>query len=124
MNAIKIVILLIGLVIVGEALALLVGMHILSERVNPWISFKNDLLLAFDFFSGAALVFLSLRNSDPGGLIFWIAAGLALVTHAYRDWEYLIQAANLFCLNLPLFVVNNFKLAGVIVIFLLASLTQ
>ena len=121
MNATKIITLLTGLVIVGEALALLIGMHFLSGRDNPWVSFKNDLLLALDIFTGSALVFLSLRNGVPGNPIFWIMSGLTLLTHAYRDWEYLVQAANQFCLNLPLFLVNNFKLAGVITIFLLAS---
>ena len=124
MNAIKITTLLTGLAIVGEALALLVGMHFLSGRHNPWISFKNDALLALDLFTGSAFVFLALRSGVSGHSIFWNVWGVALLTHAYRDWEYLAQAANQFCLNLPLFVVNNFKLAGLITILLLTSLNQ
>ena len=87
MSAAKLVILLTGLVIAGEALALQVGMHFLSERNNPWISFKN-----------------------------------ALLVHVYRDWEYLAHSANQFCLNLPLFVVNNVKLAGLLSIILLVTI--
>jgi hypothetical protein len=124
LNATKIVTLLTGLVIVGEALALIVGMHFLSGRDNPWISFKNDLLLILDIFSGLALVFFSLHNDVSGNLVFWIVFGLALLTHAYRDWEYLVKAANQFCLNLPMFIINNLKLAGVITLFLLIIYVQ
>jgi hypothetical protein len=62
--------LLTGLTMAGEALALLVGMHILSAVDNPWISVKNDLFLALD-----------------------IVAGLGLLYHA---WEYLARASNPF----------------------------
>jgi hypothetical protein len=118
----KFVSLLTGLVIAGEALALLVGMHFLSERNNPWISLKNDLLFALDILTGSALIASSLRTGNPGNPIFWVALGLALLAHIYRDWETLSHAANPFCLNLPLFVVNNVKLVGLLSIILLATI--
>jgi hypothetical protein len=122
MTATKIIILLTGLVIAGEALALLVGMHFLSGHNNLWISFKNDLFLGLDVLAGAVVITLALCSENPVGLLFWIALGLTLMTHTYRDWEYLVQRPNPFCANPPLFVVNNLKLAGLFIGALLGIL--
>jgi hypothetical protein len=107
--------LLTGAVITGEALALLVGMHVLSHGDDAWVSVKNDLFLALDIVTGLGLVYLALA---PGGAAwpyaFSVLAGLALLTHGYREWEYLARASNPFCANGPLFAVNNLKLAGLL----------
>ena len=104
-----------GLVILGEALALVVGMHFLSEQGNPWNSLKNDLLLGVDIVTGVGLITLSfaITNAQMSkfDLLYFVAA-LALLAHGYRAWEYLTRAANRFCINLPLFAVNNIKLAA------------
>jgi len=108
----KIVTALTGLVIAGEALALMVGMHLLSEGANSWNSFKNDLFLLLDIAAALGLLVLALVHRGPawpyvpGSLLV-----LSLVTHSYRDWEYLAGAANAFCANAPLLAVNNLKLA-------------
>jgi hypothetical protein len=122
MNVMKLVSLLTGLVIAGEALALLVGMHFLSGHNNPWISFKNDLFLGLDILAGAAVIILTLHSENLVSPLFWIALGLTLLTHTYRDWEYLVQRPNPFCTNTPLFVVNNLKLAGLFICALLGIL--
>ena len=108
----KLALLLTSLIIAGEALALLVGMHFLSERNNPWISFKNDLLLILDIASGVVLTVLVFRSGNPGIFLFLSALGMTFLTHGFRDWEYLTHQPNPFCANLPLFVFNNIKLAG------------
>jgi hypothetical protein len=41
---------------------------------------------------------------------------ISVVAHGYREWEYLVGAANPFCANAPLFVLNNLKLIGLLVI--------
>jgi hypothetical protein len=110
--------LLTGLTMAGEALALLVGMHVLSAGDNLWISVKNDLFLALDIVAGLGLLYLVLaRRGMP--LVLYFLVGLGLLTHGYRVWEYLARAGNPFCANLPLFVVNNLKLAGLLVIAIL-----
>ena len=104
-----------GLFIAGEALALLIGMHFSSEGDNTWITFKNDLFLVLDIVVGLGLVYLALAPRGaawPYALYF--LAGLALLTHGYREWEYLAGADNAFCANTPLFVVNNLKLFGLV----------
>jgi hypothetical protein len=118
----KLVLLLTSLIIAGEALGLLIGMHILSERNNPWISFKNDMLLILDIVSGIALAALALRSGNPGHFLFLSALGLTFLTHGFRDWEYLTHQPNPFCANLPLFVFNNLKLAGLFSYIILSIL--
>lgn len=116
----NIVTLVTGLFIAGEALALLVGMHFSSESDKSWISVKNDLFLALDILAGLGLVYLALAHR---GVVwtyaFYFLTGLALLTHGYREWEYLAGTDNAFCANTPLFVVNNLKLAGLVVILFL-----
>jgi hypothetical protein len=109
-----------GLVVAGEALALLAGMRLLSEGDNPWVSVKNDLFLALDIVTGLGLVYLALAHRGAAWPhAFSILAGLALLTHGYREWEYLAGASNPFCANAPLFVVSNLKLAGLLAVLAL-----
>lgn len=104
-----------GTIIAGEATALLLGMHLFSGGDNPWISSKNDLLLILDFITGVGMIYLAV--TDPGfydSPTFLILTNVALLTHGYREWEYLTGNNNAFCANLPLFIVNNLKLAGLV----------
>jgi hypothetical protein len=111
-----------GLVIVGEALALLVGMHFLSEGHSPWISLKNDLFLVLDIVAGLGLAYLALAHRGAGWPhALYSLAGLALLIHGYREWEYLAGAGNPFCANAPLFIVNTLKLAGLVAVLILGS---
>ncbi|MBN2002400.1 MAG: hypothetical protein JXA21_03495 [Anaerolineae bacterium] len=89
-----------GLVIAGEALALAVGMHCLSPRDNPWISAKNDLLLALDFIAGAGLVILAAtsRNLDVPDIFYGLVA-ISAAAHGYRAWEYFTRTSHAFCIN-------------------------
>ncbi len=121
MIPLKLLALVTGTVIAGEALALLGGMHWLSPAGNPWISIKNDGFLALDIASGLGLLGLALLVQDfrlSGvfrGLIL-----LSLLAHGYRDGEYFWGGANRFCANGPLLVMNNIKLVGLAVTALLA----
>jgi hypothetical protein len=102
-----------GLVIAGEALVLAVGMHVLSPNGNPWISLKNDLLLALDVMVGLGLVVFAVANRRtflPG--LLYVSVLISVVAHGYREWEYLIRVSNAFCSNAPLFVVNSPKLVA------------
>ena len=107
--------LLTGMVVAGEALALLVGMHFLSKGDDPWVSFKNDLFLTLDIATGLGLVYLALAHRGAAcPYALYCLVGLALLTHGYREWEYLARASNPFCANGPLFAVNSLKLAGLL----------
>jgi hypothetical protein len=118
----KIITLLTGMVIAGEALALLVGMHLLSEGDNAWISVKNNLFLALDLLAGLGMIYLSLaRHGAVWPYALFLLAGFAVLTHGYRDWEYLAGVTNPFCANIPLFVVNNLKIAGLLATTILGA---
>ena len=99
---------LLGILLVGEAAALLVGTRILGKSRSPWISYKNSLFLLLDIISGT-MVLLSLLFKFPE-IIFWIIFSLVVLSHAFREYEYLSLQKQLFCSNLPLFIVNNVKM--------------
>jgi hypothetical protein len=99
---------LLGLLLVGEAVALFVGTRVLSKGGNPWNSHKNSLLLSLDILCGTLLL-LSLILRFPE-IIFWIIFILVEVSHAFREYEYLSLQKQPFCSNLPLFMVNNVKI--------------
>jgi hypothetical protein len=99
---------LLGILLVGEAAALFIGMRVLSRNSNPWNSHKNSLLLFLDFLCGTILlVSLILRLPE---VIFWIIFILVEVSHAFREYEFLSLREQPFCSNLPLFIVNNVKI--------------
>jgi hypothetical protein len=107
-----------GLVVAGEAAALLVGMYILSPQPNPWISGRNSFWVGLDIVCGIGLICLILmpESSLRDGLLMALAL-IATGSHAYREWEYFASsAASRFLVNVPLFVLNNVKLIGLILI--------
>lgn len=69
----------------------------------------------------AVLVGASVHRGAALPYAFHFLVSLALLTHAYREWEYLARAANPFCANRPLFVVNNLKLIGLLVAAVLGT---
>jgi hypothetical protein len=110
-----------GLLVAGEALALLIGMHLLSRSHNPWLSWKNDLLLVLDLLVGVGLIGVVVATRNPiGALPLYLMTGLGLFTHLYREWEYLSEVSNAFCVNPPLFVLNNVKIMGLLAVLVLA----
>ena len=117
MSFFKIIAILAGLVITGEAAALLVGMHLFVRPISPWLIPKNNVLAAVDMITGTLIVVLAITGKSPS--LFYVAAGVALITHTFRDWEYLASVKNPFVFNLPLFIVNNLKLIGVIAAMML-----
>ncbi len=104
-----------GLVIFGEAAALLVGTHILSKRDNPWTSLKNDIFLATDLIAGLVLIYFIFKSDNLfAPAILWTVTILMLISHGYRDAEYFLDLENKFCANMPLLVFNNVKLVGLL----------
>jgi hypothetical protein len=110
----KIATLLTALVMVGEALALTVGLHVFGLPRRPWGSTKNYLLVVLDIVSGLGLGWIAWRSGDAGAdPWFWLL--LAVASHGFREWEYLTRAHNAFLFHAPLFVVNNAKLLGLLI---------
>ena len=108
-----------GLVVFGEALAFLVGMHILSKRDNLWTSLKNDVFLATDIIAGLVLVYFALKSDNVfAPAILWTVTIILITSHGYRDAEYFLDLENKFCSNMPLLIFNNVKLVGLLVILI------
>jgi hypothetical protein len=109
--------LLTGSVVLGEALALIVGLHILPAGDSPWLSRKNDTLLALDVATGLGLMLIPVLRREASHIpMLCVLTVVATVTHGYRTWEYLIGADNAFCANIPLCAVNNLKLLGTLTV--------
>jgi hypothetical protein len=117
MNTLRLITLGTALIIFGEALALTVGMVLVQRGQNPWLTPRNTMLLGLDLLLGGVLIYLALSGNEQ--MVSWtfIGAGLiSLLAHAYRDLEYFSTQSYPFCGNQPLFIVNNFKLLGLLVI--------
>ena len=112
----KAVSVLVGALIAGEALALMVGMHVLNTDPHPWISLKNDALAISDVIIGLGLIGIGWMAGSASAIPFCSLSALAALTHLYRGGEYLVGIRSAFCFNAPLFVVNNVKLVGALVI--------
>lgn len=112
--------LLLGMVVTGEALALLVGMNLPSPGLYAWSTFKNNGLALVDVITGIIIAYFSWRKGIMDNSIYLSAILLILVLHSYRIWEYFYHPYNPFCVNLPLFIINNVKLllSGIIVLFI------
>ncbi len=117
MNALQVVSSLVGFVVAGEAAALAIGIHIVKQSRSPWISLKNDLLLALDIVVGLVLILLAFEGDKlPQPIWFPLFVILGLITHLFRIWEYLAERKSTFCGNRPLFIVNNIKFIGLLII--------
>ena len=109
-----------GLVVAGESLALLIGMHLFA-RAEAWMGLKNDLLAIFDVALGVVLVVLALRRGDVVfPVLVQVLILISALTHLYRGWEYLAGAGDRFFFNLPLLVFCGLRLAGLVGTLLLA----
>ncbi|NTV90077.1 MAG: hypothetical protein HGA22_06915 [Clostridiales bacterium] len=107
-----------GALVAGEALALAVGMHLPAGVINPWLSVKNHIFLLFDITIGAVILATAFGRKDVQ-LSKWLLlfAGVALLLHLYRQWEYISGIANSFCANQQLFILNNVKLLCLLIVF-------
>jgi hypothetical protein len=108
-----------GAVIAVESLILFVGVRFVASEGEQWICLKNDLLVVVDIVTGVGLIMFALLFKRFSGLsyvsIFYVLIMISIITHGYREWEYLTGVGNRFFFNLPLFVFNNIRLLGLIV---------
>jgi hypothetical protein len=116
LSFLQIATLLTGAVIAGEALTLTVGTYFVANSKDPWVS-RNTLFLVLDLATGLGLIYLGLAKRDIDTVtLFYVVTIINLITHGYREWEYLANIDYKFCFNKPLFVVNNLKLMGLVII--------
>lgn len=106
-------VLVLGAIAAGEALALLIGMNLPGP--SEWSKVKNNGLALIDLVTGAALVYLLFTHRDLDGFpMFYVLLSVILTSHGYREWEYITDQPVKFCANTPLFIVNSVKLVGAV----------
>jgi hypothetical protein len=116
MNTEQIISLSLGLLIVGEAMMLLIGMYVISKKQNEWKTRFNTNTLLIDIAFGTIIIFNAIENMPYKG----IAIGALIITHLYREIEYFYkEKKNRFIINLPLFIVNTIKLIGLIALLMI-----
>ena len=118
MSSDNLALLLTGLFIFGEALALLIGAGFIIKPRPAWLSQKNMAFLADDLLFGAILI-LSATQVFQAAWIFWLSLISTFLSHVLRDAEFVGSFPNKFCDNTPLFIANNVKLVGLICSLLL-----
>lgn len=112
------VLLLTGLLIFGEALALLIGTGFIIKPRPVWLNTKNFAFLLDDLFFGILLILLAAQVFTQTW-IFWVVVISTFLSHALRDAEFVANFPNKFCANAGLFLLNNVKLAGLLLIVVL-----
>jgi hypothetical protein len=116
MNTEQIISLLLGLLIVGEAIMLLIGMYVINKKQNEWKTRFNTNTLLIDIAFGMIIIFNAIENM-PYKVV---AIVVLIITHLFREIEYFYkEKKNRFIFNLPLFIVNTIKLIGLIVLLLI-----
>jgi hypothetical protein len=116
MNTEQIISLLLGLLIVGEAIMLLIGIYVISKKQNEWKTRFNTNTLLIDIAFGIIIIFNAIENM-PYKVV---AIVVLIITHLYREIEYFYkEKKNRFIFNLPLFIINTIKLIGLIVLLMI-----
>ena len=116
MNTEKIISLLLGLLIVGEAIPLLLVMYGKSSKPAEWKTRFNTNTLLMDIAFGMIIIFNAIEDMP----FKVIAIGALLITHLYREIEYFNKGKkNRIIINIPLFIVNSIKLIGLIILFII-----
>jgi len=119
MSALQVVTLIVGIVVAGEATALAIGIHIVKKSNSSWVSLKNDLLLALDVVVGLVLILMVFGSENfPPPVWFPVFVSIGLITHIFRIWEYLSDRTSSFCGNRSLFILNNLKFVGLLLILI------
>ena len=103
-------------IMIGEAFALLVGSLIIPSKTSNWLNKKNAIFLILDILV-AVFILAALPSMHYFDIeIFLLLLGIGLATHFYRTYQYYTKEQKKFCDNLPLFIVNNVKILGLLAI--------
>ena len=99
-----------GSLVAAESALLLFGMNV--PTISPWSTSRNVALAASDVALGSLLIYAAVAGRLLSGA--WVsdaAACLLMLTHAYRDVEFLAGWQEPFAESPALFVFNNLRLA-------------
>ncbi len=100
-----------GIIIFGEASALLTGM-LIKKNSRGWLNFKNLFFLISDIITGLFFLLLSTKLLFSGNplYLFEIILIFSILSHSWREVEYIGDNPLKFCFNIPLWIVNSLKI--------------
>ena len=108
--------LVLGILIVGEAILLFIDIYLLSKKHNEWKTTFNNNTLLMDIAFGTLII----GNSFEKISIIIVGIVVLIITHLYREIEYIKKdKKDKFIFNLPLFIINSIKLIGLIALLFL-----
>ncbi len=108
--------LVLGLVVLGEAVLLFIGMYLPAKKDNEWKNRFNLNTLLIDLTFGLIIIFNAFEKMP----LVIIAILALIVTHLYREIEYFKKnKKSRFITNMPLFAVNTIKLIGLVGLLLI-----
>ena len=112
-----------SLVVVGEATALGVGAGLLREATTAWATTSNLIFLLSDVALGVVLIYCAVSSNEVSVAVPAVGAALA-ITHVYRAVEFFMDVEYPFCANVGLFLLNDLKVVGALVIVVLWALVR
>jgi hypothetical protein len=119
MNIIQIASFLLGLLIIGEAVFLFIGIYVTGKKQNDWKTGFNLNTLLIDIAFGIIII-LNASETTPFVIL---AIPALIITHLFREVEYFKKdKKNRFLFNQQLFIVNTIKLIGLAGLFFLLLL--
>ncbi len=106
-----------GLLVLGEALALVVGVRF-ADPTDPWVTTQHDLLLSLDVLVGGMLCWVGTRSSieawpDSLGTLLLVA----VCVHIYRLWQVVAGVPNPYATGDALAATTVLKLLAVGTLF-------
>lgn len=112
--------LVLGLTVAGESIALLMGTTFSGFEGQEWQTPSNMFFMIIDIITGVAIIFLIFVKAELTNypLVLSVFVVIVIMTHLFREMQYLLDIPNKYLKNRPLFIVNNLKLllAAIIVI--------
>jgi hypothetical protein len=116
MNAERILSLAMGILVVGEAILLLIGMYGNRAKKVEWKTRFNTNTLLIDVAFGVILIFNAVEDMP----LKIIAIGALIITHGFREFEYFHKGKkDQLIFNIPLLAVNTIKLVGILFLLIL-----
>jgi hypothetical protein len=98
-----------GSLIVVESGLLLYGMNF--PKTSEWTGLKNNGIAISDIILGGSLIYYSLSNRNYSNDVwYYVIISSLLVSHGYREYEYIKGTPNSFTANTPLFILNNVRI--------------
>lgn len=102
---------LVGLVLFGEALALVIGVLWVKKGNSSWNTSRNRRYLISDLAAGLILMLHYFLEYQVWFMyVIGVFLVISIVSHFSRTIEYLFKIHHKFCANKALFHVNNLKL--------------